>query len=43
MSNTLDEQLAMENEYQLIASASDDYFEGVAAFLEKRKPQFTGK
>lgn len=35
-------QLAVEDELQTIAGQTDDYREGVAAFLEKRKPRFTG-
>ncbi|MCC7244685.1 MAG: 2-(1,2-epoxy-1,2-dihydrophenyl)acetyl-CoA isomerase [Saprospiraceae bacterium] len=38
-----DQQLALEDEYQSIAGDTHDYREGVAAFLEKRKPQFIGK
>ena len=41
--NDLEGQLALESEYQKQAGFSDDYQEGVAAFLEKRKPSFTGK
>lgn len=37
------EQLGVEDELQTIAGFSDDYREGVAAFLQKRKPVFTGK
>ena len=40
--NSLERQLEMEAEYQGRAAASADYREGVAAFLEKRKPSFTG-
>jgi 2-(1,2-epoxy-1,2-dihydrophenyl)acetyl-CoA isomerase len=39
---TLDEQLDTENELQSVAGASHDYNEGVKAFLEKRKPVYTG-
>jgi len=41
--STLDEMLAMETEYQEIVGNSYDYNEGVASFLEKRKPNFKGK
>ena len=43
MSNTLEEQLEMESKYQIESAQSDDYAEGVAAFVEKRKPVFKGK
>jgi 2-(1,2-epoxy-1,2-dihydrophenyl)acetyl-CoA isomerase len=42
LNGTLDEQLDVENELQAIAGASHDYNEGVKAFLEKRKPVYTG-
>ena len=42
-SNTLEEQLAAENKYQIEASETEDYQEGVSAFIEKRKPVFKGK
>ena len=41
--NTLEQQLAMEAEYQGLAGRSADYAEGVKAFLEKRKPSFGGR
>lgn len=41
--NNLKQQLALEDELQTRAGQTDDYREGTAAFLEKRKPQFTGK
>ena len=41
--NTLEEQLALELDYQVTAGNTSDFAEGVAAFLEKRNPIFTGK
>jgi 2-(1,2-epoxy-1,2-dihydrophenyl)acetyl-CoA isomerase len=40
---TLDEQLALEAQLQAVATESDDFREGVAAFLAKRPPSFTGR
>lgn len=40
---TLDEMLEYEAYCQEIAGSSQDYREGVDAFLEKRKPHFSGK
>ena len=42
LSNDLASQLQLEQEYQTLAGQTDDYKEGVAAFLEKRKPQYRG-
>lgn len=43
MSNTLEDQLALESKLQIEAASSEDYAEGVAAFVEKRKPNFKGQ
>jgi len=42
MTNTLEDQLALESKLQIEAANSNDYAEGVAAFIEKRKPNFNG-
>ena len=41
--NSLDQQLDLERDFQREVGRHTDYREGVAAFLEKRKPRFTGK
>lgn len=41
--NTLDQQLDLERDFQQAACQTNDYSEGVNAFLNKRKPNFTGK
>ena len=41
--NNLDEQLALESQFQIEAASSQDYTEGVSAFVQKRKPEFKGK
>ncbi len=41
--NDLDEQLALEQKWQQQAGFSEDYKEGVGAFMAKRKPVFKGK
>lgn len=43
LSNDLDEQLAVERELQGMAGRTADNAEGIAAFLEKRPPVFTGE
>jgi 2-(1,2-epoxy-1,2-dihydrophenyl)acetyl-CoA isomerase len=40
---TLEQQLEREAELQTAATQTDDFREGVAAFLEKRPPQFQGR
>jgi len=43
MTNDLTAQLALEDVLQTAAGKTYDYNEGVAAFLEKRKPNFKGE
>lgn len=42
MTNDLDAQLSLESKLQIEAAGTQDYAEGVSAFIEKRKPNFTG-
>lgn len=41
--NSLDQQLDLERDLQRIAGRSEDYREGVAAFMDKRKPEYVGR
>ena len=43
LTNTLEEQLALESKNQIVAAQTEDYSEGVEAFIQKRKPNFKGK
>ena len=42
VTNNLDQQLQLESDLQIEASSTNDYNEGVTAFVEKRKPVFKG-
>jgi 2-(1,2-epoxy-1,2-dihydrophenyl)acetyl-CoA isomerase len=42
LTNNLEQQLQLESDLQIEASATNDYSEGVTAFVEKRKPVFNG-
>ncbi len=41
--NSLDDQLDLERDLQRLAGRSEDYREGVGAFMEKREPEFKGR
>ena len=42
-SHSLDEELDLQRDAMRALGFSDDYREGVAAFMEKRTPNFTGR
>ncbi len=41
--NSLDDQLDLERDLQRLAGRSEDYREGVSAFMQKREPVFKGR
>lgn len=43
LENDLQQQLALEDQLQSAAGKTEDYAEGVQAFLEKRRPEFKGR
>ncbi len=43
LTNSFEEQLQLEAVYQTMAGNTADYKEGIAAFVEKRKPTFKGE
>lgn len=42
-SRTLEEQLSNERQVQMLSPATEDYAEGLKAFLERREPRFKGR
>ncbi|WP_124981063.1 enoyl-CoA hydratase-related protein [Nonlabens xiamenensis] len=43
MTNDLEAQLTLESKLQIESASTEDYQEGVSAFVEKRQPVFKGK
>ena len=43
LANNLEQQLSVEAKYQIEAAETNDFNEGITAFIEKRKPNFSGK
>jgi 2-(1,2-epoxy-1,2-dihydrophenyl)acetyl-CoA isomerase len=43
LENGLEAQLQLESKYQIASAQTEDYKEGVNAFIEKRPPKFAGK
>jgi 2-(1,2-epoxy-1,2-dihydrophenyl)acetyl-CoA isomerase len=41
--NSIEQQLDLEKDIQTLAGRTEDYAEGVAAFIGKRKPEFKGR
>jgi 2-(1,2-epoxy-1,2-dihydrophenyl)acetyl-CoA isomerase len=41
--NSFEDQLDLEQQFQRMAGAAEDFKEGVTAFLEKRTAKFKGK
>ena len=43
LNNSFDQQLELERDLQRLAGRSEDYREGISAFMEKRSPSFKGR
>ena len=41
--NSIEQQLDLEKDIQILAGRTEDYVEGVTAFIGKRKPEFKGR